>query len=135
EERPSYVAAWIKRARSTSYEPDLLSDKPAAVDDADHACAAFDKFRDNMASWWRALNPEWRHGSTGTFALDRGQGDWSQLYYTGKNGLVSLVVCLKWWWEMLDYEEVEEEDGDREEWHNAVKDVSWAFQQVLRQYQ
>ncbi|KAI5836573.1 uncharacterized protein SCHCODRAFT_01111296 [Schizophyllum commune H4-8] len=63
------------------------------------------------------------------FTLRREAGDWSVLYCTGANGLVSIVKCMKWWWEMLD--EVDEQPGDRDEWRAAAADVAWTFKQVL----
>ncbi|KAL1658893.1 hypothetical protein GGF50DRAFT_66368, partial [Schizophyllum commune] len=134
--RPCQVAAWIKRKRVATYRPDLLLDKPLRTPDKDFACATFDQFCVDMKKWWHALNPPWR-ARTSAFALNRdgdGDGDWSSLYCVGQNGLISLIVCLKWWWEMLDDEDVEEQEGDREEWCEAVEDVAWVLGRVLEQY-
>ncbi|KAL1740790.1 hypothetical protein HDZ31DRAFT_24614, partial [Schizophyllum fasciatum] len=127
QNRPSFVGAWIGRARRATYVPDLLADQKAGESDDDAANAAYDTFRDDMRLWWHHINPKWRL-PTATFALERGEGDWSSLFCSGKNGLVSVVKCVKWWWDLLD--DVDEEDDDRDEWRLAVEEVAWVFEQV-----
>ncbi|KAL1698372.1 hypothetical protein EV121DRAFT_218278 [Schizophyllum commune] len=127
-DRPAFVHAWIQRARKDTYVPDLLADRKAGESDDDAANAAYDKFRKNMSLWWRNINPTWRE-STPSFALARHDGDWAALYRPGKNGLISVVKCMKWWWDLL--EDVDEEESDRSEWRAALEDVIWTFEQVL----
>ncbi|KAL1711661.1 hypothetical protein EV715DRAFT_169720, partial [Schizophyllum commune] len=131
--RPIYVGEWIQRARSSSYEPNLLKPKARKESDAEATNANWDKFRASMAAWWRQINPEWRTEGIDDaqgLALTRGKGDLMSLYCTGQNGLVSVVVCLRWWWELFSDPLVEEQEGDRAAWCAAVDDVSWAFSKM-----
>ena len=94
---------------------------------------AFDRFRLDMRTWWARINPTWRTSPTAAgaaFALRRVDGDWSCMLCTGQNGLISVVKCMKWWWEMIG--EVDEQPGDRDKWRAAAADVAWAFEQVLK---
>lgn len=122
---------WIQRARKPTYVPNLLAGKQQGESDSVAASAAFDRFRHEMKNWWANINPTWRRAlGADSFPLQRGSGDWSHMHKTGKNGLVSVVKCIKWWWEML--EEVDEQSGDRDEWRAAAADVAWTFEQVLQ---
>ncbi|KAL1741831.1 hypothetical protein HDZ31DRAFT_44591, partial [Schizophyllum fasciatum] len=131
--RPPDVYHWIQRARSTGYKPDLTKDQRKGETEKVAASVAFDKFRHDMRIWWAHINPTWRTSPTaaGTaFALRRVDGDWCCMHCTGQNGLISVVKCMKWWWEMIG--EVDEQPGDRNEWRAAADDVAWAFKQVLK---
>ncbi|TRM56353.1 hypothetical protein BD626DRAFT_357867, partial [Schizophyllum amplum] len=110
--RPEYAAFWIGRARSLTYVPDMGYIQEEGQTDEDAASLGFDKFRSDMKTWWHNLNPEWRKKDDSHFELAREAGDFSQLYYPGINGLVTLVKSLKWWWEAI--ETVQELPGDRQ---------------------
>ncbi|KAL1724920.1 hypothetical protein EV714DRAFT_240358 [Schizophyllum commune] len=131
--RPAFVGAWVARARRPQYVPDLLASRKPDESEDDAANAAYDEFRHAFQEWWHHINPPWRLAlsSSMAFALDRRDGDWSPLYRPGKNGLISVVKCLKWWWDLLL--DVDEEEGDREVWREAVEEVAWTFEQVLNQ--
>ncbi|KAL1725058.1 hypothetical protein EV714DRAFT_240257 [Schizophyllum commune] len=131
--RPPDVYHWIQRARSTGYKPDLTKDRRKGETERVAASVAFDKFRLDMRTWWARINPTWHTSPTAAgaaFALRRVDGDWSCMLCTGQNGLISVVKCMKWWWEMIG--EVDEQPGDRDEWRAAAADVAWAFEQVLK---
>ncbi|KAL1749895.1 hypothetical protein FB107DRAFT_224774, partial [Schizophyllum commune] len=91
------------------------------------------KFRADMARWWYQVNPDWRERSGAGFVLTRGDGDLSGLFCTGQNGLVSVVKCLKFWWEMFDDPSLEEQEPDRREWMMAADDVAWTFEKLHEQ--
>ena len=54
-------------------------------------------------------------------------GDWSDLYIGGKNGLILHIMALAWWGKASA--------GDDEElskWSRVIKDVAWALEQVCK---
>ncbi|KAL1698449.1 hypothetical protein EV121DRAFT_297180 [Schizophyllum commune] len=132
ERRPPWVSSWIKWGRSPSFEPWLLQNQDDNEDEEEAAAAAYDKFREDMKAWWHAINPDWRPRST-SFSLGRGEGDWSKLFCPGQNGLISVVKCLKWWWELL--EEIDEIADDRAQWFDAVDEVTYTLGELYEQQQ
>ncbi|KAJ7238466.1 hypothetical protein C8J57DRAFT_1012743, partial [Mycena rebaudengoi] len=106
---PEEVALWIQNAR-----------KPGRVSITN--ASAFGKA---WWAWWSELNPKWRaRGENGS--LERaGSGDWTGLARMGPNGMLCILICLRWWRDML-VEPVAE--GEMEAWMDAVKDVHWAVQ-------
>ncbi len=56
-------------------------------------------------AWWKALQLEWRgiSGVEGCLELDHqvGNGEWGYLWHPGANGLVIVLICLKWWGELI----------------------------------
>ncbi|KAJ7027745.1 hypothetical protein C8F04DRAFT_1266695 [Mycena alexandri] len=109
--RPAEVGWWIQRARRAT--PMI---KSAHV------------FATSWISWWIELNPKWR-GAAGSDKMLRteGQSGWDGLKATatGVNGLLSVLMCLKWWKDAID-----DEEGD---WAIAVSDVTWVLRQLLKQ--
>ncbi|KAJ7078751.1 hypothetical protein B0H15DRAFT_732432, partial [Mycena belliarum] len=107
KKRPKAVGWWIQRARARTPE----------IKDVD-------AFAVEWGGWWRAINPAWR--SAGSQAMIRAEGEsWELLSgVTGINGLLSVLMCLKWWRETLD-------DGKGVEvWAAAVEDVTWVLKQL-----
>ncbi|KAJ7725578.1 hypothetical protein B0H16DRAFT_1736105 [Mycena metata] len=107
--RPTEVQWWIQRARKGT--PPIKD--PAA-------------FAGSWTRWWCGLNPTWRRGDGGIDAmLKEGggeEGEWDALDVRGVNGLLSVLMCLKWW-----RNAVEEEEKD---WVMAVADVTWVLEQL-----
>ncbi len=80
-------------------------------------------FTDNVWSWWSSINPSWRlRDEKGRLVVGAGgSGPWEELLRPGQNGLVSVLVCLMWWFR---------KDGETAGWKEIVKDVLWVMQQV-----
>jgi hypothetical protein len=102
--RPACIAAWIARARSPTWRPQI------------NDVAQFEK---EFWSWWNGLQPEWREST------ESNDGDWGDLRKPGANGIVSVVAALFYWGTTL---------GDHREdslgWSRAVEDVDWVLQQL-----
>ncbi|KAJ7734410.1 hypothetical protein B0H16DRAFT_1246416, partial [Mycena metata] len=109
KDRPTEVQWWIQRARKVT--PPI---KNAAA------------FAASWMRWWYALNPTWRRGDGGIDSMAREgggeEGEWDAVDVRGGNGLLSVLVCLKWWRNAL-----EEETKD---WVMAVADVTWVLEQL-----
>jgi hypothetical protein len=107
--RPTQVQGWIARARTGGPNPALVD--------------VF-AFASQWWKWWMALNPEWR--KTGVTDGERlrksGEGEWGSTVQTGPNGMLNVLICLRWWRDVID----ETELGA---WEEALKDVSWVMEQ------
>ncbi|KAK7019754.1 hypothetical protein VNI00_017951 [Paramarasmius palmivorus] len=80
--------------------------------------------RDRWWKWWSSANPEWRIRE-GEFILPGGHGDWEEMEYAGKDGLVLFLVALKWWYDRL-------EDGiDDGLWLAAVRSVYSTLNELI----
>jgi hypothetical protein len=108
--RPAQVAAWIARAREGG-------PKPAIVD-------VF-AFASKWWSWWIEINPEWRRNSKN--AEERlaksVAGEWGGTVQTGANGLLNVLICLRWWRDAI-------RDTELPAWEEAVGDVHWVLESV-----
>ncbi|KAJ7925477.1 hypothetical protein B0H13DRAFT_1600421 [Mycena leptocephala] len=105
--RPAQVAAWIARAREGG-------PRPALVD-------VFD-FASKWWRWWSALNPKWRRtGATpGERLVKSGEGEWGGTVQTGPNGLLNVLICLRWWKDAI-------KDDELGAWEEALSDVEWVL--------
>ncbi|KAJ7755134.1 hypothetical protein B0H16DRAFT_1315947 [Mycena metata] len=105
--RPMEVGWWIQRARRT----------PPKIKQAD-------AFATSWIGWWIELNPKGRVAAGPDKMLrTEGQSGWEGL--TARvNGLLSVLMSLKWWKDAV------EEEGD---WEIAVSDVTWVLRQLLKQ--
>ncbi|KAJ7155743.1 hypothetical protein C8R46DRAFT_1041099 [Mycena filopes] len=104
--RPTEVGWWIQRARKGT---------PPIKD--------VGAFAQAWKGWWGALNPAWRRVKTGGMAQE-GDGGWEELGARGANGLLSVVMCLKWWKEGLG-------NAEDEEWVESVLDVTWVLRRLI----
>lgn len=68
--------------------------------------------------WWASLQPSWRGlGAGGSMCfVPVYSGDWKSLNVPGKNGWLSIMVCLKWWGVYVA-------GKDKAQWVEAVTDV------------
>jgi hypothetical protein len=103
--RPACISAWIQRARSPKWRPNLAGQ--------------LDKLGSDFWSWWGSLQPEWR------VEFQRSNGDWEVLRKPGANGLVSVLAALFFWGTALG-------DGckDTVDWCQAVADMQWVLEQL-----
>ncbi|KAK6977456.1 hypothetical protein R3P38DRAFT_2810287 [Favolaschia claudopus] len=115
--RPKEVAGWISRARVGGPQPAILDVYGFA------------------ALWWKywvAINPEWRtRVRDGRRLAKEGEGDWSALKKeTGKNGLLNVLICLRWWRDALRIRSEGEwlREGVAKDWKEAVEEVRWVLE-------
>ncbi|KAJ6467403.1 hypothetical protein C8R45DRAFT_838460 [Mycena sanguinolenta] len=107
--RPDEIHTWIKCARTT--KPKIKS---------------MSKFVEEWQEWWRLLNPEWRtmcDEVTGMLRAD--EESLEMLRKPGANGLLSVMIGLKWW---------RDEEGETREWVTAFEDVTWVMGRLLSGY-
>ncbi|KAJ3797289.1 hypothetical protein F5050DRAFT_1579320, partial [Lentinula boryana] len=111
--RPKELSFWITNCRYDRRN----NDPKFRQHDLDH-------FTKNFMTWWNTLQPSWRldnphlmpgQGSGSSFGME-----WGTLDTSGKNGWLSVIVCLKWWGIGLG-DDRESALGD--EWRGAVEDV------------
>ncbi|KAJ7886939.1 hypothetical protein B0H13DRAFT_1627717, partial [Mycena leptocephala] len=109
KKRPTQVKEWVGRAHKASYTPYI----------ADAA-----QFGRQWEAWWIEINPMWRQTDLpmGRFT----DGAWDTLDVPGRNGFLNILMCLKWWGDMLGPEEAEKS----KEWMEAVTDVTWALDRL-----
>ncbi|KAK7017061.1 SERTA domain-containing protein 3 [Paramarasmius palmivorus] len=85
--RPDCIGAWIARARAPKYRPDM-SDLAG--------------FYEDFLVWFKFCMPEWRKDEGKGIRLTRNpNGDWESLRITGRNGIVSFIPVVFWWWHAL----------------------------------
>ncbi|KAJ7017234.1 hypothetical protein C8F04DRAFT_979725 [Mycena alexandri] len=110
--RPKEVAGWISRARSGGPQPPIVD--------------VF-SFAARWWPWWVEINPQWRvrTGTTVKRLAKEGEGDWDSLASTGPNGMLNVLICLRWWYDALRGDE-----GGMEGWNKAVEDVKWALERI-----
>ncbi|KAJ7635992.1 hypothetical protein DFH06DRAFT_921773, partial [Mycena polygramma] len=77
--RPDAVTWWIQRARKPT---PAISDLP--------------QFVAEWQGWWKSLNPEWRVSEGEMMRREDGR-KWECLEAHGMNGMLSVLICLKWW--------------------------------------
>ncbi|KAJ7716334.1 hypothetical protein B0H16DRAFT_1339148 [Mycena metata] len=111
--RPKEVSGWIARARNGG-------PVPAIVD-------VF-SFASKWWAWWVEINPGWRARTTvgvKTRLAKEGEGGWESMASTGPNGLLNILICLRWWYDALRGDE-----GAMEGWKEAVEEVEWALGRI-----
>ncbi|KAE9391063.1 hypothetical protein BT96DRAFT_775883, partial [Gymnopus androsaceus JB14] len=57
------------------------------------------EFGEQWWVWWSAICPTWRErNEMGRIVACRaGEGDWDGFERPGQSGLLSMLVCLRWW--------------------------------------
>ncbi|KAJ7838567.1 hypothetical protein B0H13DRAFT_1650609 [Mycena leptocephala] len=105
--RPKQVANWIQYVRKGPAKPEIT--------DA-HA------FGEQWWGWWMRMNPEWR-GTTDTGRPQKIQvgEEWDELDYSGPNGVLNAIICLRWWRDAIG-------EGNEEGWKEAAEEVSWVME-------
>ncbi|KAJ6460702.1 hypothetical protein C8R47DRAFT_932322, partial [Mycena vitilis] len=105
--RPASVAGWVARARTGGPNPPL-SDVYA--------------FAAQWWKWWDALNPGWRRkGLQAGQRMKKGEGEWGSTVQTGPNGMLNVLICLRWWRDKVD-------DSELPKWEEALEDVEWVLE-------
>ncbi|KAJ6511747.1 hypothetical protein DFH09DRAFT_941798 [Mycena vulgaris] len=121
------VELWWKLEDSTGWETKTKShptkNRPPQVKSA-HARSpdlAVEVFAQAWWAWWRGLNPEWRV-QDGELVKE-GSGSWDVLRYSGQNGFLNIIMCLKWWKAKLD--------GEADDWKAAADDMIWVLERMM----
>ncbi|KAJ7074860.1 hypothetical protein B0H15DRAFT_806593 [Mycena belliarum] len=88
------------------------------------------ELRERFWTWWRGMQPKVRHIGDGV--MSRGADiDWSVLRdFSGKNGLLQVMMVLLWWGEKVHAEGGPEGIA---EWTLAVEDVTWVFIAMVKE--
>ena len=87
-------------------------------------------FGKEVASWWRLINPAWRKADAsgtpieGEMTRDMGK-DWAEFDIPGPNGLLNVLICLRWWAEAAG-------DARGAQWDAMVADVSWVQGEIAK---
>ncbi|KAJ7860854.1 hypothetical protein B0H14DRAFT_2350494 [Mycena olivaceomarginata] len=104
KDRPAAVGVWVKNARKGM--PDI---------------GMLEVMERGWWAWWKAINPEWQlHDGE---LIQEGNGSWTVLRCPGQNGLLNVVVCLKWWYCAME--------TPSDAWKSAVLDVKWVLEKIL----
>ncbi|KAE9389133.1 hypothetical protein BT96DRAFT_740331, partial [Gymnopus androsaceus JB14] len=77
-------------------------------------------FGTQVLNWWKLLNPTWRQACPSGEFLQSGEGDWGVLDVSGRNGLLSVLACMRWWHDLGA-----EDMNSNPQWIYISKDVSW----------
>ncbi|KAJ7029086.1 hypothetical protein C8F04DRAFT_923292, partial [Mycena alexandri] len=104
--RPKEVSGWVSRARTRGPHPPIIDTFSFAV---------------RWWKWWESINPEWRVRKEGRL-LREGEGSWDSVAQTGPNGMLNVLICLRWWYDALKGDE-----GAMDDWKEALADVEWAL--------
>lgn len=110
--RPKAVGVWVKEGR--------LHLNPVETADAD-------EFGTELIEWWKSLNPSWRESNEDGEFIQEGSGEWDDLLVKGRNGLLTILACLLWWYDL------EEGFGDdtRDAWDAMVADVLFVIDSLI----
>ncbi|KAJ7161805.1 hypothetical protein C8R43DRAFT_1123523 [Mycena crocata] len=103
-ERPAEIPWWTSRARSGN----------PTISNVENFVAVF-------KNWWFLINPSWRQNEDGSLKLEE-DGSWEELRKPGANGLLNVLICLKWWRERMD----------GLGWDDVVADVTWVIECLLK---
>ncbi|KAJ7623834.1 hypothetical protein DFH06DRAFT_1008703, partial [Mycena polygramma] len=106
--RPKEVKGWVARARTGGPSPAIVDVYSFAAD---------------WWKWWVAINPSWRQLEGGRHLKKEGEGDWGSAAHTGPNGMLNVLVCLRWWRDVLR--------GEFGDWEEALADVEWVLNEVM----
>ncbi|KZV68903.1 hypothetical protein PENSPDRAFT_581722, partial [Peniophora sp. CONT] len=109
--RPSQVGWWTARKRCDRLPP---------LDDVQ-------LYGDTVTKWYLSLQPEWR-GNALPLSKDVPSGEsWSALRIPGRNGLLSLIAAVGWWWKVAH--------DNREEqvyMYGVLNDLAWTVDALLK---
>ncbi|KIP01351.1 hypothetical protein PHLGIDRAFT_44687, partial [Phlebiopsis gigantea 11061_1 CR5-6] len=76
-------------------------------------------------AWWRALQPSWRSSTANNTLARDGKGPWDSLVRPGKNGILMVLLALRWWHGALSA------NAESSQWTDAVADVTWVVAEMV----
>ncbi|PPQ78995.1 hypothetical protein CVT26_003941 [Gymnopilus dilepis] len=106
--RPAAVGDWIKRARSSTYRPNI----------------DVNKFQSDFWAWYCNIQPKWRSISDGNTPMEV-RGKWDEVDVPGVNGWPSVVAALFFWGVALG-----QARNQSDSWYSAVNDAYWVLNQL-----
>ncbi|KIM81007.1 hypothetical protein PILCRDRAFT_9053 [Piloderma croceum F 1598] len=115
-ERPAQLTHWVQDGRRGGTLP-LVSNIPL--------------YCKTWWMWWIALQPERRNTERPLVRTAYGDS-WTSLMAPGANGILGVVATLYWWGKAIVGNEGEESVTVKEEWLEAVSDVTWMVEGLLR---
>jgi hypothetical protein len=74
-------------------------------------------------AWWKGINLSWRVRDG---ELLTGDGSWDILKCPGQNGLLNVVITLKWWHGCME--------TPSENWKRVVADLKWVLENMVQRY-
>lgn len=94
------------------------------------AIRSLSAFETRFFRWWTDVQPSERAKKEDGFCAQVDDGvDWDRIRFTGRNGLVNVVVALFFWGMALGSEEARR---DAVGWHKALKDVKFVLGHLVR---
>ncbi|KAJ7159888.1 hypothetical protein C8R43DRAFT_881754 [Mycena crocata] len=106
-ERPTQVKDWVSRRRD--HTPNITN---------------LHMFTRTFSAWWIDINPIWRQEEVPMQRMT--DGDWGCLDITGRNWMLNVLICLKWWVDM----DIKKGNDVSDDWLEAVADVSWVLNRI-----
>jgi hypothetical protein len=103
KKRPKQVGDWVSRARN--HTPTISN---------------VEEFASVWWAWWIDINPAWRDKSRPMKCIEG--PSWKCMDYSGQNGFLNILMCLKWWRDAMDAGSLD--------WDEAVNDVTWVLSKM-----
>ncbi|KAJ7156376.1 hypothetical protein C8R46DRAFT_846704, partial [Mycena filopes] len=100
--RPKVIHEWTKGGRSTTKTPSKF---------------VLTEHISSWRGWWDGIAPSWRVRDGNGCLLTEKEGPWGDLVRPGGNGMLTVLLCLAWWYDG--------EGKTTEEWVAALKEVKW----------
>lgn len=82
----------------------------------------------SFSPWWADNQPEWRITSKEGIFVQEGSGSVSELLVWGPVGVIEFMMLLFWWGSSIGSGKAKATKRAREEWHQALKDVTWILE-------
>lgn len=122
--RPKAIDSWIRYNRRHSWTPSMAKVLPKEI--------AVD-----FGRWWAGLQIGRNLDGEGLLVKDKNGvterkpgANWSKITVAGKNGMLSVIAALYFW--RISLEPFNKEQEMAKEWVCAVKDVTYALQEVMK---
>ncbi|ESK81780.1 hypothetical protein Moror_5370 [Moniliophthora roreri MCA 2997] len=109
--QPNKFSQWFKEGRKPAFPSNIQS---------------LGKFIESFWEWWNTLNPDWQERIEGRRMLRARNGEWKELRYSGQNGLILLMVGLRWWF-MLEGKKRRSDN-----WNEMAQDILWVLESLVK---
>lgn len=110
--RPPQIDWWVGRGRPYGTDVDIPDVKV---------------FGDLWWKWWRGAQPSWRKPEDDDMVRVV-RGPWEKLDRPGQNGMLSVLICLKWWKVEIDAMQGRKKTAELKRWSEGVADAHWVLQ-------
>lgn len=112
-QRPKELKKWVESGRYRSTITILPNDVP--------------RFGKSVWKWWKSLQPAWRGVDSQTERpehVNQMGNEWSTLDFSGPNGWLGILVCIRWWGEAVHGLKQDKRDRLMADWLALVEDTS-----------